>query len=74
GLVRQVGLLWLFIGIGGLVFRTVQLCVIRDATTGLTWMLKILTDPFHDIKLYHRAPLHLLRGQRLDPMQPPERR
>ena len=74
GLVRQVGLLWLFIGIGGLVFRTVQLCVIRDATTGLTWMLKILTDPFHDIKLYHRAPLHLLRGQRLDPMQHPERR
>jgi len=28
---------------------------------------KILTDPFHDIKLYHRAPLHLLKGQLIDP-------
>jgi hypothetical protein len=31
-------------------------------------MLKILTDPFHDVKLYHRAPLHLLRGELIDPM------
>ena len=29
---------------------------------------KILTDPFHDIKLYHRAPLYLLRGELIDPM------
>jgi hypothetical protein len=32
-------------------------------------MTKILTDPFHDIKLYHKAPLYLLRGERIDPMQ-----
>ena len=31
-------------------------------------MTKILTDPFHDIWLYHRAPLHLLRGELIDPM------
>ncbi len=73
GFARQVGLLWLFIGVGGLLFRTIQLCLIRDATTAVTWMIKILTDPFHDIKLYHRAPLHLLRGQRIDPMQHRER-
>ena len=73
GFARQVGLLWLFIGVGGLLFRTIQLWVIRDATTAVTWMIKILTDPFHDIKLYHRAPLHLLRGQRIDPMQHRER-
>jgi hypothetical protein len=34
--------------------------------TGLVWMTKILTDPFHDVYLYHKAPLHLLRGQRFD--------
>jgi len=28
----------------------------------LAWTTKILTDPFHDIKLYYRAPLQLVRG------------
>jgi len=30
------------------------------------WMLKILTDPFHDLKLYWKAPLALLRGELID--------
>jgi hypothetical protein len=34
----------------------------------LTWALKIITDPFHDIALYYKAPLYLLRGQMIDPM------
>jgi hypothetical protein len=51
-----------------LLFRTLQLFILRDVRTGLVWMTKILTDPFHDIKLYYRAPLHLLRGERIDPM------
>jgi hypothetical protein len=67
-LINQVGVIWLAIGVGGLLFRTVQLFFIRDVLTGLVWMTKILTDPFNDIKLYYRAPLHLLRGERLDPM------
>jgi hypothetical protein len=67
-LLEQVGLLWLFVGVGGLLFRTVHLFFIRDVRTGLVWMTKILTDPFHDIKLYHAAPLHLLRGELVDPM------
>jgi hypothetical protein len=29
-------------------------------------MAKILTDPFHDIALYHKAPLQLLRGELTD--------
>jgi hypothetical protein len=29
-------------------------------------MLKILTDPFNDLKLYWRAPLALLRGELID--------
>lgn len=65
--IRQVGTLWLGLGVGGLLFRTVHLFFIADVKTGLVWMTKILTDPFHDIKLYYRAPLHLMRGQLIDP-------
>ena len=68
GWVHNVALLWLATGVGALLFRTVQLFFLRDVQTGLVWMLKILTDPFHDLKLYHRAPLHLLRGELIDPM------
>lgn len=65
--IRQVGALWLALGVGGLLFRTVHLFFIADVKTGLVWMTKILTDPFHDIKLYHKAPLYLMRGQLIDP-------
>jgi hypothetical protein len=60
--------LWLTVGIGGLLFRTVQLFFIRDVQTGLVWITKIITDPFHDVMLYYRAPLALLRGELIDPM------
>jgi hypothetical protein len=66
--VRHVALVWLFIGLAGLIYRTVQLFFIRDVQTGLVWATKILTDPFHDIKLYHKAPLYLLRGEWFDDM------
>ncbi|QHE87244.1 hypothetical protein [Hydrogenophaga sp. BPS33] len=65
--IRQVGTLWLGLGVGGLLFRTVHLFFIADVRTGLVWMTKILTDPFHDIMLYHKAPFYLLRGQLIDP-------
>jgi hypothetical protein len=65
--VRHVAQIWLAIGVGGLLFRTVQLFFIKDVQTGLVWATKILTDPFHDIKLYHKAPLFLLRGEWIDP-------
>jgi hypothetical protein len=42
--VRYMGQLWLFIAAAGLIFRTVQLFVIKDIQTGLVWMTKILTD------------------------------
>jgi hypothetical protein len=61
-------MIWLALGAGGLLFRTVHLFFIRDVQTGLVWMIKILTDPFHDLKLYHKAPLALLRGELIDPM------
>jgi hypothetical protein len=64
GFVRHTGELWLAVGIGGIAFRMIQLFVIKDVQTGLVWATKIATDPFHDIKLYHKAPLHLFAGKR----------
>ncbi len=64
--VRQVGASWLLLGIAGLIFRTVHLFFLKDVQTGLVWMTKILTDPFHDIILYHKAPLYLLKGELID--------
>ena len=60
-------MIWLVVGLGGLLFRTIQLFFIKDVQTGLVWATKILTDPFHDIKLYHKAPLYLMRGELIDP-------
>mgnify|MGYP006276003153 FL=1 len=65
--IHNTGLLWLWIGIGGLLFRTVHLFFLRDVQAGLVWCTKILTDPFHDAKLYCKAPLYLLQGQLIDP-------
>ncbi|MFT3800553.1 MAG: hypothetical protein QM766_04975 [Burkholderiaceae bacterium] len=67
GLARDVGWAWLAIGACGLLFRTLHLCRLQGVRAGLAWMTKILTDPFHDILLYWRAPGHLLRGQWIDP-------
>ncbi|RVT82986.1 hypothetical protein [Inhella crocodyli] len=65
---HDVGMAWFALGVGGLVFRTVHLFFLADVSTGLVWASKILTDPFHDVMLYWRAPLHLLRGELIDPM------
>ncbi len=66
---HDVGMAWLALGVAGLLFRTVHLFFLFDVQTGLVWATKIVTDPFHDVLLYWRAPLHLLRGERLDPMR-----
>jgi hypothetical protein len=65
---HDVGMAWFALGVAGLLFRVVQLWWQQDLVTGLTWALKIITDPFHDIALYYKAPLYLLRGQMIDPM------
>jgi hypothetical protein len=48
----------------------VHLFFLKDVQTGLVWATKILTDPFHDIKLYHKAPIYLMRGELFDAMTP----
>jgi hypothetical protein len=64
---RHVGEVWLVLGIGALLFRTVLLFFLRDVRTGLVWLTKIITDPFNDVKLYCRSPLYLLRGELIEP-------
>jgi hypothetical protein len=66
--IRMTAMAWLFLGFGGLVFRVLQLWKQENLTAGLAWAYKIITDPVHDIKMYHKAPLYLLRGQMIDPM------
>ena len=73
GFVRHIAIAWLWLAGGALVFRSVQLCIVKDVQTGIVWLLKILTDPFNDIRLYHKAPLHLLRGRLIDPESAPGR-
>ncbi|MEQ8275040.1 MAG: DUF962 domain-containing protein [Deltaproteobacteria bacterium] len=65
---HNLAVAWLSLAGIGLLGRTIWLMIFRNPQTGLVWCTKILTDPFHDIKQYHAAPLHLLRGERLDPM------
>jgi hypothetical protein len=65
----RLGILWLVLGAGGLLLRTLWLCATQGTQTGLVWFTKILTDPFHDVKMYHMAPVWLLRGQWFDPME-----
>ena len=64
--VRHVGYLWLALGHRRFAVPDCALFKIRDVQTGLVWATKILTDPFHDIKLYYRAPSHLLRGELIE--------
>ena len=68
GYVHNLSLVWLALGAGALVFRVGQLTVQQSLSTGLVWLTKILTDPFHDVMLYYKAPLHLVRGELFDPM------
>jgi hypothetical protein len=69
GYLHDLGIAWLALGVGGLLFRVGQLIVLQGFVPALAWATKIITDPFHDVMLYWRAPLHLLRGELLDPME-----
>lgn len=68
GYLYNLSLIWIALGMAALLFRTVQLFFIRDVTTGLIWLLKIITDPLNDIRMYYRSPFYLMRGQLIDPM------
>jgi hypothetical protein len=66
GYAHNLGMVWLVLGVAGALFRMVQLFFMKGVQAGVVWVTKILTDPFHDIMLYHKAPLYLLRGEWID--------
>ena len=66
---RHLAQLWIALAAGALLFRTIHLFFLRSVRTGLVWFTKILTDPFHDIYLYHKAPLALFRGEWIEPVK-----
>jgi len=63
---HNVALLWLIVGVGALIFRTIHLFFIMGVQAGLVWFSKILTDPFHDIKIYYKSPYYILKGEMYD--------
>lgn len=65
--IRHAGAVWLAIGIGGGLFRMIELLITKDVETGPVWVTKVLTDPFHNIALYYKSPLALMRGELIDP-------
>lgn len=68
GWVASVALLWLIIGVAAVLLRSLYLCFDMSIQSGLVWATKILTDPFHDIKIYYRAPFYILKGDMYDDM------
>jgi hypothetical protein len=68
GYYGKLSLLWLALAAAALLFRTVQLFFIQGVQTGLVWATKIVTDPFNDFRTYLSSPLHLMRGELIDPM------
>jgi len=66
--IRMTAVAWLMLGAAGLTFRVLQLWKQDSLMAGLAWGFKIITDPVHDIKMYHKSPIYLLRGEWIDPM------
>ncbi len=62
GYLENLGIAWLILGVGAIVFRMVQLFIIRDVETGVVWATKIITDPFTDFMLYRKAPAECARA------------
>lgn len=67
---HRTGWGWLGLAASGLLARTLYLMTFRSATLGAAWLFKILSDPFHNVEIYWRSPLHLLRGQLIEPLDP----
>jgi hypothetical protein len=43
----------------------VHLFLLRDVQSGIVWATKIITDPFHDWKIYHKAPYYIMRKREM---------
>lgn len=68
GFINNMAIIWLAVGLGAIVFRTVHLFKLMGVQSGLVWFSKIATDPFHDIKIYHKSPYYIMKGDMYDNM------
>jgi hypothetical protein len=66
-LFNRIGYGWLWLGVAGVIFRMIQLVIKDSVRTAVTWCIKIITDPFHDVIIYRKSPVYLMRGQLIDP-------
>lgn len=66
-LFNRIGWGWLWLGVAGVVFRMIQLVIKDSVRTAVTWCIKIITDPFHDVIIYRKSPIYLMKGQLIDP-------
>ena len=66
--INNMAIIWLYVGLGAIVFRTLHLFKLMGVQSGLVWMSKIITDPFHDIKIYHKSPYYIMKGEMYDHM------
>lgn len=68
GVLYNTSVSWLWLGLGAVLFRTLHLFKLKGVQSGIVWATKILTDPFHDVKIYWQAPYRLLKGDMIDDM------
>ena len=68
GFLYNLSIVWLTLAVAALLFRNGQLFFVKGVRQGLAWFTTIMTDPFHDIMIYYKAPYFLLRGEMLDRM------
>jgi len=68
GLLHNTAILWLLTGVGAVLLRTLQLFFLKGVQSGLVWATKIITDPFHDIRIYYSAPYYIWKGELYDDM------
>jgi hypothetical protein len=66
--INNMAIIWLVVGFGAIVFRTLHLFKLMGVQSGLVWSSKIATDPFHDIKIYYKSPYYILKGEMYDNM------
>lgn len=67
--IHSLSVLWLIVGAGALLFRTIHLFFIMGIQSALVWAAKIMTDPFHDIKIYYKSPYYIMKGEMYDEMK-----
>ncbi|MFK5984397.1 MAG: hypothetical protein QM479_03080 [Pseudomonadota bacterium] len=68
GFLYNLAMTWLFVGLSALIFRSVHLFFIMGIQSGFVWLVKILTDPFHDIKIYYKSLHYIMKGEMYDQM------